>query len=69
MFNLYIGLMEMIHHKKAEHIKELVNQLIEASKELAFQNEEKEKRANELIVANEELAYQNEEKSKRADEL
>jgi PAS domain S-box-containing protein len=40
-----------------------------ANKELAFQNEEKEKRANELSVANEELAYQNEEKENRAAEL
>ena len=61
--------MEIIHHKKAKHIKELLDQLIDASKELAFQNEEKEKRANELIIANEELAFQNEEKGKRADEL
>lgn len=43
--------------------------LIEAIKELAFQNEEKEKRAAELIVANQELAFQNEEKEKRAAEL
>tara|TARA_R110000868_G_scaffold108031_4_gene295172 strand:+ start:7151 stop:10504 length:3354 start_codon:yes stop_codon:yes gene_type:complete len=40
-----------------------------ANRELAFQNEEKEKRANELIIANEELAFQNEEKEKRANEL
>ena len=40
-----------------------------ANKELAFQNEEKEKRANELSIANEELAYQNDEKEKRANEL
>src|SRR6185295_11183481 len=38
-------------------------------KELAFQNDEKEKRADELIIANKELAFQNEEKEKRADEL
>src|ERR1035437_5967509 len=37
--------------------------------ELAFQNEEKEKRAAELIIANKELAFQNEEKGKRAAEL
>ncbi len=43
--------------------------LQKANKELAFQNDEKEKRAQELIIANEELAYQNEEKEKRADEL
>ena len=40
-----------------------------ANKELAFQNQEKEKRANELGIANEELAFQNEEKEKRANEL
>jgi len=37
--------------------------------ELAFQNEEKEKRAAELLIANKELAFQNEEKEKRAAEL
>ncbi len=40
-----------------------------ANKELAFQNEEKEKRANELSIANEELAFQSAEKEKRANEL
>ncbi len=40
-----------------------------ANKELAFQNEEKEKRAHELSIANKELAFQNEEKEKRAAEL
>ncbi|NDP26666.1 MAG: PAS domain S-box protein [Flavobacterium sp.] len=40
-----------------------------ANKELAYQNEEKEKRANELGIANEELAYQNQEKENRALEL
>ncbi|HIJ86419.1 MAG TPA: PAS domain S-box protein [Desulfuromonadales bacterium] len=37
--------------------------------ELAFQNEEKGKRAAELVIANTELAFQNEEKGKRAAEL
>ena len=37
--------------------------------ELAFQNDEKEKRAEELIIANNELAFQNYEKEKRAEEL
>jgi signal transduction histidine kinase len=36
---------------------------------LAFQYEEKEKRAAELHIANTELAFQNEEKEKRASEL
>ena len=40
-----------------------------ANKELAFQNDEKEKRADELRIANKELAFQNNEKEKRADEL
>jgi PAS domain S-box-containing protein len=40
-----------------------------ANKELAFQNDEKEKRAEELIIANKELAFQNDEKEKRAQEL
>ena len=43
--------------------------MIVANKELAFQNEEKEKRAAELNIANKELIYQNEEKEKRASEL
>ena len=40
-----------------------------ANIELAFQYEEKEKRAEELHLANIELAFQNEEKGKRAHEL
>jgi len=44
-------------------------ELIIAHKELAYQNEEKEKRAVELGIANKELAFQNEEKEKRAAEL
>lgn len=39
------------------------------NKELAFQNEEKVKRAAELVVVNKEIAFQIEEKEKRADEL
>jgi light-regulated signal transduction histidine kinase (bacteriophytochrome) len=45
------------------------NELIIATKELVFQNEEKEKRAAELVIANKELVFQNEEKEKRAAEL
>ena len=37
--------------------------------ELAFQNNEKEKRAAELLIANKELALQIKEKAKRASEL
>jgi signal transduction histidine kinase len=49
--------------------KKKSDELIFANKELAFQNEEKEKRAAELSIANKELAFQNEEKEKRAKEL
>ena len=60
----YDGIIEDITmRKKAEQ------ELIIANKNLAFQNEEKEKRANELAIANIELAFQNKEKVKRADEL
>lgn len=45
------------------------DELIIANKELAYQNQEKEKRAAELSIANKELAFQNEEKEKRAAEL
>src|ERR1017187_4577752 len=44
-------------------------ELILANKELAFQHQEKEKRAAELSIANKELAFQNDEKEKRAAEL
>ena len=46
-----------------------IDELVIANKELAFQDEEKEKRAAELVIANKELAFQNNEKEKRADEL
>ncbi len=49
--------------------KKTEEKLINTNKELAFQNEEKEKRAAELIIANKELAFQNSEKEKRAAEL
>ncbi len=52
-----------------DKLKETTEKLILANKELAFQNEEKAKRAAELIIANIELAFQNEEKAKRAAEL
>jgi len=45
------------------------DKLAAAIKELAFQNDEKEKRADESIIANKELAFQNDEKEKRAAEL
>jgi PAS domain S-box-containing protein len=37
--------------------------------DLAYQHQEKEKRADELVMANKELAYQNIEKEKQIDEL
>ena len=46
-----------------------VKELRIANKKLAFQNDEKEKRADELVIANKELAFQNDEKGKRAAEL
>jgi light-regulated signal transduction histidine kinase (bacteriophytochrome) len=39
------------------------------NEELAFQSEEKAKRAAELVIANKEVVFQNEEKEKRAAEL
>jgi len=44
-------------------------ELERANKELAFQYEEKTKRAAELEIANKELVFQHEEKAKRAAEL
>ena len=49
--------------------EELLSKLVETNKELAFQNNQTEKRAQELIIANKELAFQNKEKEKRAQEL
>jgi len=49
--------------------REMEDTLILTNKKLAFQNDEKEKRASELAIANAELAFQNEEKEKRASEL
>ena len=45
------------------------NELFIANQELAFQNEEIERRAAALSIATEELAFQNKEKEKRAAEL
>jgi PAS domain S-box-containing protein len=49
--------------------KKKSDELVNANKELAFQDIEKEKRAAELAIANKELAFQGEEKEKRAAEL
>jgi signal transduction histidine kinase/DNA-binding response OmpR family regulator len=55
--------------EKREQI-ELQNEMyILVNNELAFQNDEKGKRAAELIIANQELQFQNKEKEKRAAEL
>jgi len=58
-----INIIEITKYKQTEQ------ELVIVNKELAFQNEEKEKRATELIIANNELVFQNEEKEKRAAEL
>ena len=61
--------MEKISKSNLAWFRQKAEELIIANKELAFQNEEKEKRAAELIIANKELAFQNKEKEKRANEL
>ena len=48
---------------------QLEQELADAHKEIAFQNEEKGKRAAELIIANLQLEFETEEKAKRAAEL
>ena len=45
------------------------NEKDKRAEELILANQDKEKRANELVLANEELAFQNKEKDKRAEEL
>jgi HD-GYP domain-containing protein (c-di-GMP phosphodiesterase class II) len=59
-----LGVTRDITERKQANLK-----LEKQNKELAFQNEEKEKRAAELVIANKELVFQNEEKEKRAAEL
>ena len=60
-----------ILRQQAEELLKMKSEakILELIAELAFQNEEKTKRADELLIANKELAFQNEEKAKRADEL
>jgi PAS domain S-box-containing protein len=60
---------EITSKEKDEQIEAQNEKFVQIGQELAFQNEEKEKRADELFLANKELAFQNEEKGKRADEL
>ena len=51
-----LTVIEINEHKQAEQ------ELVIVNKELAFQNEEREKRPAELSIANKELIFQNEEK-------
>src|SRR5665648_369260 len=50
-------------------VQQKTAKLIIANKELAIQNDEKDKRAAELVLANRELAFQTGEKADRAAEL
>ena len=59
----FVTMVDLTERKRNE------KEIILANEELAFQNEEKAKRAAELVIANRELDYQKEEKSKRAAEL
>jgi len=62
--------LDITERKQAEEeLKNKIDELIIANKELVFQNSEKEKRAAELGIANIELAFQDKEKEKRAAEL
>jgi PAS domain S-box-containing protein len=62
--------LEEINLKKInEKIEAQNEEYFQINEELAFQNQEKAKRAAELIIANKELLFQNEEKEKRAVEL
>lgn len=58
-----------IIHQELLSFQKQTDELLKVNRELAFQNEEKKKRASELIIANKELVFQNEEKEKRAIEL
>jgi diguanylate cyclase (GGDEF)-like protein len=59
-----------LERKLAEKtLAKTTNSLLMANEELAYQSDEKDKRAAELVVANVELAYQSDEKEKRAAEL
>ena len=50
-------------------VQQKIEELIIVNTELAFQNEEKDKRAAELVLANKELIFQTGEKAARAAEL
>ncbi|MFM9909078.1 MAG: ATP-binding protein [Chitinophagaceae bacterium] len=55
--------------RTADLLKQSQAELLNANRELIFQNKEKEKRAAELMIANKELLFQNKEKEKRSAEL
>ena len=63
----FVGVLKIVRDITIQ--KNEAQALLDANKELAFQNTEKARRAAELVIANEELAYQNEEKEKRVKEL
>ena len=76
--DFFSGLINMIGESalktisQKKQVAEITNkeeQAIIANKELAFQNQEKDKRAAALVIANKELAFQTEEKADRAAEL
>jgi len=58
-----------IRNSLSLHVQQKTAELIIAKKKLAFQNEEKDKRAAELVLANKELLFQAGEKADRAAEL
>ena len=62
----YLNLLKDIDTAKRIQLEQ---ELAAAHQEIAFQNEEKGKRAAELIIANLELKFETEEKAKRAAEL
>ena len=65
--NVVIGLSKIIRDITKQ--KKSAQELLNANKELIFQNKEKVKRAAELAIANQDLVYQNIEKEKRVEEL
>jgi signal transduction histidine kinase len=69
--SIYHPSLSKIKLKSGDEVSELTDneKFVQIENELAFQNEEKEKRAAELIIANKELVFQNAEKEKRAAEL
>jgi hypothetical protein len=62
-------LLRSLYEKDITNRKLSEQELIITNRELAYQNEEKEKRAAELIIANKELSFQNKEKEKHAAEI